>query len=208
MIVFLIFGRKRNILLTGSLLSPYIITKILHMIKDRHMKLLELLPKHKFKVAPAAIEAGFSEQTAYKQAKSLLQTALKKQEKALMEKNRELANNKDLKASEITSALKQSLVERIGMTSEELFNQLKSIALNERDYASALKVLKPLARDVGVDLGEDESQKVTVPVLNVTVKERTSAQPSRIIESTTSSGAQHTLYDTKSGPEDEADRGA
>lgn len=133
--------------------------------EDRHLKLLKLLPKHKGKIAPAAMEAGFTKQTAYKRGNSLLKTALKKEARqtlAILENNTNVS----------TSSMKKTLAEKIGMSSEEVFERLKSIAIQERDLTSALKVLKPLSKDLGVDLGEEETQKVNVPILNVTVKEK------------------------------------
>ena len=151
--------------------------------KDRHLHLLELLPKHDWKIAPAAIEAGFSQSTAYKQAKSLLQTALKKQSQLHEMQRLAMANNKETKASEIVEVLKQqTLAEKIGMTSEMVKERLVYIATQERDLNAALKVLTPLSKDIGIDIGLEESQKTIVPVLNVTVKEKNMAQPSHIID--------------------------
>jgi phage terminase small subunit len=146
----------------------------MNIYKDRYTKLLEVLPKHKGKIAPAAVEAGFSEQTAYKQGKRLLKTAIKRQAQNTIA----LMDNKNV----TTTELKKTLADRIGMSSEEVFNLLANIARQDRDYTSALKVLKPLAKDVGVDLTEDDSQKTVVPILNVTVKEKSTAIQSHIKE--------------------------
>lgn len=113
---------------------------------------------------PAAIEAGFSRSTASKQGKRLLKTAVKREAQKTVDM---LKGNTEM----TTGELKKTLADIVGMSSTEVFAKLKEIALNERDYNSALKVLKPLARDLGVDLGEEESTNVTVPVLNVTVKD-------------------------------------
>lgn len=126
--------------------------------------MLKLLPKHKGKVAPAAIEAGFSSQTAYKQGKSLLKTALKKEARetlAILEGN----------SPTTIPELKKTMAERIGMTRQDVMNNIKWLAEQERDLATRLKVVKALAKEYEVDLGEEELTKVNVPILNVTVKE-------------------------------------
>jgi phage terminase small subunit len=134
------------------------------MIEDRHSKLIKNLPKHNYHVMPAAIEAGFTRSTAAKQGKRLLRTAVKREARKTLAT---LEGTDDIS----TTQLKSTLADLLGMSSEEVFSRLKDIALNDRDYNAALKVLKPLAKDLGVDLSEEEQTKVNVPILNVTVKE-------------------------------------
>ena len=158
-----------------------------YYLKDRHAKLLELLPKHNYKVAPAAREAGFSPLTADKKAKSILQTALRKQNEIIEMQKKELGTNRELGTKEITSALKEPMWKKVGFGSEsELMENVKWLAEQERDLATRLKVIKALTKEIGVDLSEDESQKVTVPVLNVTMEAPNTAQQSHIT---------HTIHD-------------
>lgn len=134
------------------------------IIKDRHAKLLELLPKHKYKVAPAAIEAGFTQQTAYKAGKSLLKNAMKRQLK------NELGVLEGTKMPEL-GEMKQTLASRLGMTSEDVLNVFKSILLQDKDIGTKLKALVPVLRDEGIEITQEQEQ-TKVPVLNVVVKER------------------------------------
>jgi hypothetical protein len=160
-------------------------------MRDRHARLLELLPKHKYKVAPAAREAGFSAITADKQGKSLLLTALKKQEIAMQQMQKESADklrNGDITTVEATKQLKETIGSKIGMTRDEIRENIRWLATQERDLATRLKVMRAIARDEGIDLGEEESQKVTVPVLNVTVKEKPTAIQSHIIDQSQEDG--------------------
>src|SRR3990167_5925084 len=96
-------------------------------------KFLEELPKHNWKVEPAAIAAGYSLSYAQHCQKLILQRALKRQaEKALA-----LARptNRDIDTKE----LKKSLAELIGLDREKVFERLRTIANQDKDLSSALK---------------------------------------------------------------------
>lgn len=127
--------------------------------------MLKLLPKHKGKIRPAAIEAGFEESTASKQPGRLLKTALKKEAKQTLAM---LEGNPDMSPTQ----LKETMAEKVGLSREQVMERVRNIATQERDLNSALKVLRPLSKELGVDLGEEENNKLTVPILNVTVKEK------------------------------------
>lgn len=133
-------------------------------MNPRKAKLLEELPKHNWKVKPSAIKAGYSPKYADKQAKQILRSALKAQGEALIE----TANAKNIPSKE----MKKDLASVIGLTSRELQNTLKKIALNDRDYASALKVLAVIARnDLDFNLNPDDAPKTIVPILNIGVRQ-------------------------------------
>lgn len=152
-------------------------------MKDRYDVFLELLPKNDFNVYKTAVEAGFAESTAEKQGKRIYQTALKKQAERLQQRKMELATNPDLNSKQITEGLKQiTIAEKVGLSREEVMERIRFMATQERDLGVALKVIKALAKEYQVDLGEEESQKTIVPVLNVTVKEKNTAQQSHIID--------------------------
>jgi hypothetical protein len=137
----------------------------------RYKRLIQELPKHNYIVKRAAIAAGFTEQTADKSGKRLVKAAMKNEVKELAER----LDNNGLTRKES----KQLMRDILGLSREEVMGQLKNIALNGRDYASALKVLGPIAKEEGVILQEDENTKVTVPILNLTIKEnQTTAQQS------------------------------
>lgn len=130
-------------------------------------KFLEELPKHKWKVEPAAIAAGYSPSYARHCQKLILQRALKRQaEKALALARPDNANTN-------TEEIKKSLAELIGTDRESVFKRLRQIAFDQdKDLSSALKVLAPLAKDLGVPIGADDAPKTIVPILNIGVKQK------------------------------------
>jgi phage terminase small subunit len=130
----------------------------------RSKKLIEALPRNNYNVTKSALEAGFTKSTAETQQKRLMRTALKVQAKEVL---------KDLENVDTPlSTLKKTMAEMVGLSREDVMNNIKELATQDRDYSTRLKVIKALAKELGVDLGEDEGANVTVPVLNVTVKER------------------------------------
>lgn len=146
-------------------------------INPRHAKLLEELPKHNYKVGPAAVKAGYSPLYADKAPRQILKVAMKAQAQALME----AANDKPMIEA------KKELAAAIGITREELQGALRKIALNDRDFSSALKVLSALAKnDLDLNLNTEEAPKTIVPVLNIGVRSieppQDMAQHSDIIE--------------------------
>lgn len=132
-------------------------------LNPRTAKLLDELPKHNWKVEPAALAAGFSKSYARKQQKQILQHALKAQAQQALEL---AANNNYVPSKE----LKQSLAELIGMSRQDVYKRLKDISSQDKDLSSALKVLIPLARDLGIPLTDDQP-KTIVPILNIGIRE-------------------------------------
>lgn len=129
-------------------------------INPRKQKFLNALPKHNYKVAPSAIEAGYSPQYADKAPKRILESALKAQAKDILE----TASHMD------TKEMKKTLADIVGMNRENVFERLRYIANQEKDLSSALKVLAPLAKDLGVNLNTEEAPKTIVPILNIGVR--------------------------------------
>ena len=136
----------------------------------RHKKFLAEMPKNKNIVTRAAIKAGYSPLYADKQGKRILHSALKREAREIADT---LEGNKPMPIKEG----RKLMAEIIGLSREEVMNTLKSIALQAKDLNSALKVLAPIAKEMGVVLQEDEKNVTNVPILNVVVKEKT-AQPS------------------------------
>lgn len=130
----------------------------------RYRRLANLLPKYNYAIKPAAIEAGFSPKTADKQGKRLLNNTLKQQAKDI------LATVEGKVIS--TNDAKRFMSDIVGLSGEQVMQSLKNIATNTRDYASALKVLTPLAKEHGVQIASDDAPKVNVPILNVTLSEK------------------------------------
>lgn len=105
------------------------------------------------------IKHGYSETTAKKQAKQILDATYKRVLKAKTE-SKELTDPKTIKNS----------LEILGVSREEVTKQLKTIALNDKDYTNALKVLTVLAKDINLDLVDDNSQKT--PSVSLTIENR------------------------------------
>lgn len=128
------------------------------MIKPRYKVFLEELPKNRNSIKASAIKAGYSKTYAHSNGRTLLKNAVKQSAKDLIE-----SSDKNISASEA----KKLMCEIIGMSSEQVFTTLKKIANQDKDYSSALKVLTPLSKQLGVDISAQEQSNVTVPVLNI-----------------------------------------
>lgn len=129
-------------------------------MNPRHKRFLEELPKNNYKVGPSAIKAGYSKSTANKKPKAILKTALKAQAQEIID----TIENKPSKE------LKQTMAELVGFSREEVMDNLKFLANQDKDLSTRLKVIAPLAKEYGVNLGSDE-QKTIVPVLHIGVKQ-------------------------------------
>ena len=132
------------------------------MIKPRYKRFLEELPLNKNKILPSALKAGYSPSYADKQGKILLNNAIKQSARDILQQT----ENKELSTPEA----KRLMCELLGLSREEVFNQLKRIAIQEKDYSSALKVLSPLSKELGVDISNQEDTNITVPILNIGVR--------------------------------------
>jgi hypothetical protein len=126
------------------------------------------MPKNNYIVTTSAIKAGFKESTANKQQKKLLHNAMKYEARDLVERIEGQGTNGIVDVKE----QKPLMHELLGMTREEVMGALKNIALNSRDFASALKVLAPLSKQIDVVLHDEDQNKTVVPILNVVVKEK------------------------------------
>lgn len=136
----------------------------------RYKKLLQELPKHKH-AKDALLASGFAPSTADKSSKRVLAKALQYQAKDILDNN------------DTTKRSKALMSEIIGLSREDLFNRLLYMALGQdKDLATALKILAPLAKEHGIVLKEDEAQKVIVPVLNITMDNEKEAINKDIIE--------------------------
>ena len=132
-------------------------------IHPRRKKFLEELPKHGNKILPAAQAAGFSESYARARGKTIYKTAVKEQVQEIAK----MVENKDINKAEV----KRMMADIVGLSPDVIMERLRNIATQEKDYSSALKVLAVLAREFGVEMDTD-APKVTIPVLNVSLKPR------------------------------------
>jgi len=127
------------------------------MHPSKASKLMRDYAKNGFNAKKTLLENGYSEMTADKDAKNTIRRA----ERVVKE---QLQLDKDLTTKETA----QTSLDILGVTREEVAEQLKEIAFNKKDYGNALKVLAMLARDMNLDLLSEEKQ--VAPQLNVTVE--------------------------------------
>lgn len=135
---------------------------------ERYAKFIELMPKNKYNVTKSAIEAGFGKTYAAKQQSLIAQRALEFQ----LQRAEMLARAKGTSLVE----KKNTMAEIVGLTRENIMENLRFIAEQTKDLSTRLKVVAPLAKEFGVILDE-EKQNVTVPILNVTVRDNGSTKP-------------------------------
>lgn len=133
-------------------------------LNPRKRKLLDELPKHNWKVKPAAIKAGYSPKYADKQGNKILKSALKDQAKEVLE-------HAGANTHMTTEEIKKDLIALLGLSREDLFKRLKWIGFEQdKDLNSALKILAVLGREAGFTFA-DEAPKTIVPVLQIGVKQ-------------------------------------
>lgn len=126
-------------------------------VRDRHVILLEEYRKTG-NLTQSAIKAGFTPLTANKCGRSLLETALKR-ERILIEKKIEnglMTRNEKKKAFEV-----------LGLTRENLIDNIKWLLEQEKDLSVRYKIVAKLGKDIGVDLSDDDSNKPIAPTLNI-----------------------------------------
>jgi hypothetical protein len=108
------------------------------------------------------LKHGYSEMTSMKASKQILNNCYKKVLKDAYQ-SKELVNPKEI----------QSSLEVLGITREEVASKLKEIALNDKDYTNALKVLSILAKDIGINFTDDQAKPQPISItLEETVKVR------------------------------------
>lgn len=122
----------------------------------------------------SAIKAGFSEQYARKQGKKILNTALRLHTQQIVDK----ATKQEITAIEA----KTTMLDILGLSREQVVNRLKTIAMQDKDYSSALKVLQPVSKSIGYDISTQDTPNITVPVLNIVVDKQDSPNNKDIID--------------------------
>lgn len=139
------------------------------MIHPRHQALLEELPKNGNKVMPSAIKAGYKPSYAKARGKKILETAIKAKANDIIER---------IEATPISSLeAKQMMSELVGISREDLMSNIRYLATQEKDLSTRLKVVAPLAKEYGVNLGQDDQNKTIVPILNIGISENGSIEP-------------------------------
>ena len=132
------------------------------MLKPKSRIFLEEMPKNGNNMLRSALKAGYTEATARRHGKRILNTALRGQ----VEEMKNALQNKDIS----TGQIKKMMSDIVGISPQSMFDRLKWLALeNDKDAGTALKVLAPLLVEHGVILKADDEDKRSsnVPVLNL-----------------------------------------
>jgi hypothetical protein len=130
------------------------------ILKPKHKAFMEQLPLNGNNVYKSALKAGYTKSYAHSSGKLIVKNAIKETAKELIQ-----SVNKDITPQET----KQLMCEIMGLSPQMVLNTLNKIATQDKDYSSALKVLSPLSKELGVDISTQEQQNITVPVLNIVV---------------------------------------
>lgn len=125
---------------------------------SRYKRLIKEIPKHKY-IKDAVIASGFTESVAKTQAKRVVQSAIKQQAREYLEERGFEGKTSKVLAHEL-----------VGLSREDLYSLLRKIAHQDKDYGSALKVISPLVKPLGVVLSTDDTENKGTSVINVLVE--------------------------------------
>ena len=122
---------------------------------NKATKLLSDYAKNNYNAYKTLLENGYSETTAKAQAKKILNSATNR-----------VASQLQLDTRDTKEVAKKSY-EIVGLQPEDIAEKLKEIATS-KDYTNALKILSVLAKDIGLNITDNEQQKA--PAVNITVE--------------------------------------
>jgi hypothetical protein len=127
------------------------------MPPEKARKILREYPLNHYNAKKTLMANGYTEQSAEKASTTIMARAVK-------------AVAKDIANTPLEDIRKKtrSSMEILGLSTDDVASTLRKIATNDRDYASALKVLAVLAKEIGVNLTSEETK--TQPLLNITVE--------------------------------------
>lgn len=129
-----------------------------YMSPKKAIKILSDYNKNGFNAYKTLIENGYTEMTAMKASKGVLQTA----QKAIEQKM-------DIKGDS-PKEVSGSVLGLLGITREDIIKELLKVIEQDRDYTNKLKAMSPVLREIGINL-DNEEQKSNVAVLNITTRE-------------------------------------
>jgi Holliday junction resolvasome RuvABC DNA-binding subunit len=127
------------------------------MNPSKASKLLSDYARNNYNAYKTLIQNGYSEKTADKVSKDVLQRA-----------SRVVKTQLHLDKELDTKETAQTALDILGVSREEVVKQLKMIAFNEKDFTNALKVLAILSKDIGINLTEPDQNKA--PQVNLTIE--------------------------------------
>jgi hypothetical protein len=135
-------------------------------VEDRHTRLLKRVATEP-NLKAAILAEGYSENTAHRQAKRTLETAI--------ESVQERAIRGDATANEI--------LEKVGLSSNELMGRYKYLVMESKNEAVSLKAMEPLLKTQGISW--EDKQQASLPPVNIGIintPPQETAQQSQIVD--------------------------
>ena len=127
------------------------------MDTNKATKLLKDYRLNNFNAKKTLLDNGYSEQTANKQAK------------VIMERAKRVVDTKlDLDTKDVKEA-SDDVLSLLGFNSDDVITELKKVIEQDRDFTNKLKAMKPLLDALNYRLDDDNNQKA--PSVNITVEE-------------------------------------
>lgn len=142
------------------------------MSPKKASKIMSDYAKNNYNSKKTLLENGYKESTATKRPNTVINLASKTVRESLQldtDDKKEIARNS---------------LDILGVSKEDVVKQLVKIGFNERDYANALKVLGVLAKDIGINLTDDEQKPQTN--VNIGIRELHTDDVKRLDSSTES----------------------
>lgn len=136
---------------------------LFEMIKPRLKRFIEELPLNRNQILPSAVKAGYSPKYAKANGRRLVKTAQKAQIKEMIE----IISKDDTTLGQV----KRKMYEIVGMTRQELFENIAWLARQEKDLGVRLKVLTPFLKEEGINMATDDDKEKVIPFLNISVRE-------------------------------------
>ena len=131
---YVVMNRKPNSTsATGA--PPVIPLELSEVCPDRHTKFLTFYSEPgstQWNIYRSACKAGFSKQTAAKQGRSILVTALRR----------------ELRQQEAAGA--PTMAEKAGFSREEIIDELRKIIRQDKDYRTKLKAIERMVGEYGI----------------------------------------------------------
>jgi len=118
--------------------------------------ILKTYRENNYNASKALVKVGYGKASATKQSKLILNSAIKT-----------IAKNK--LENLVSSSNPMSLIEDIGLTSDEVIGEYLKIIVQDKDLSTKLKALLPLLAVKGLKW-DNEQAKVNIPILNITTE--------------------------------------
>lgn len=120
-------------------------------------KVLKNFEESNFNAKEALEKSGYSKNVASKKSKQIINTAIRKVAK------------EDIQQLVSSSNPMGTLLQRVGLTREDVLTEYLKIVFQDKDLTNKLKALVPLLKPEGI--AWDEEHANTAPTLNLTVKQ-------------------------------------